>query len=121
MGNRILVVDDNSMNLKMAEFILKKNNYVVIMAESGQECLELLDNEKIDLILLDIEMPQMSGIETLEKIRGKSGMKDKKVMFLTASADDEETLREAKKLGVLQIISKPFVPDVLLEAVENAL
>ena len=62
MSKRVLVVDDDVMNLRMAEFILKKEDYEVCKAESGMECLLFLKDEKPDLILLDIEMPIMNGM-----------------------------------------------------------
>ena len=69
MSKRILLVDDDAMNLRMAQVILKKTPYEILSASSGAECLRLLGEQPVDLVLLDIEMPDMNGIETLEKIR----------------------------------------------------
>ena len=71
MSKHILVVDDDAMNVRMAEFILKQQQYQVLKASSGMECLEVLKNQPVDLVLLDIEMPGMNGMQTLEQIRGE--------------------------------------------------
>ena len=63
MSKRILVVDDNIMNLIVAESILQEKGYEILRAESGEECLKILQSEKTDLILLDVKMPGMSGFE----------------------------------------------------------
>lgn len=112
MSRRILVVDDDAMNLRMAEFILKQKEYEVLKADSGMKCLDILKSGKVDLVLLDIEMPVMSGIETLEKIRADKEFAKLPVMFLSASADDD-TLEEADKLGAVDYVKKPFMPQDL--------
>ena len=66
MSKKILVVDDDIMNLIVAECILEENGYTILRAESGEECLALLNTTLPDLILLDIEMPGMSGFELME-------------------------------------------------------
>ena len=71
MQKRILVVDDDKMNLKRTGSILKKQ-YAVLLAESGEEALRLIKTEKIDMILLDIAMPKMNGIETFEQMKNDS-------------------------------------------------
>ena len=68
MQKRILVVDDDTMNLKRTKMILEKY-YDVLLAESGKEALEMLETELVDLVLLDIAMPQMNGIETFKHIK----------------------------------------------------
>ena len=116
----ILVVDDDEMNLRMAEFILQQEGYNVVKVSSGMSCLEHLKYDYPDLILLDVEMPMMSGIQTLEVIRANEDYKNIPVMFLTASAD-AETVAEASRLGVLSYVKKPFMPNELVERVQNIL
>lgn len=118
MSRRILVVDDDEMNLRMAEFILKQDGYEVHQAQSGMECLLFLKDENVDLVLLDIEMPIMSGIQTFEIIKSNEELKNIPVMFLTAAAD-ADTVIEAVKLGANDYITKPFVPQVFLERVDK--
>ena len=120
MTKRILVVDDDVMNLRMAEFILSKENFEVVKVESGMECLNFLKEEKVDLILLDIEMPVMNGIKTFEIMRDNEELKDIPVIFLTAAADSD-TVTEAVKLGAVDYVKKPFMPEELVKRVEKAL
>ena len=89
MQKRILVVDDDKMNLRRTSLILEKQ-YDVLWAESGQEALDKLKGEKVDLILMDIAMPGMNGIEAFERIK-KSGM-DIPVIFLTASGHEDNVM-----------------------------
>lgn len=118
MLKKIWVVDDDTMNLKMAEFILKQQQYDVVLLESGLDCLQQLNHEKPDLILLDVQMPIMNGIKTLEHIREKKETKELPVVFLTASADTD-TVIEAGRLGVIDYVVKPFMPQELLSRVEK--
>lgn len=120
MGKTVLVIDDDAMNLKMAEFILSKKMYRVLKAVSGQEGLDLLGKEEVDLVLLDIEMPGMSGIEVMERIRQDEVFCRTKVIALTASSDEEKQKR-MQELGVLGQVKKPFMPAELLAEAEAAI
>ena len=117
---KILVVDDDDMNLKMANFLLSQKGYKPVSASSGMECLQVLANQSVDLILLDVEMPIMNGIKTLECIREKKIFDAIPVMFLTADAN-EETVLEAGRLGIADYLKKPYMPQELLERVEKLL
>ncbi len=119
---KILVVDDDDMNLKMAEFILKKDmkDIEVILADSGMKCIDLLQREKVDLVLLDFQMPMMNGLKTLEIIRKREDMKDIPVIFLTASSD-RDTVVKAGMMGVQGYIKKPFMPKDLIDRVSQTL
>lgn len=120
MAKTILVVDDDAMNLKMAEFILAQKNYNVVKVESGMECLLYLKDNQPDLILLDVEMPIMNGMRTLEVIRDNKELSEIPVIFLTALAE-AETVMEAAMLGATGYVTKPFMPQELLERVEKAI
>ena len=117
---KILVVDDDDMNLKMASFVLSQKGYQSVLVTSGMEGLQVLANQSVDLILLDVEMPIMNGIKTLECIREKKIYDAIPVMFLTADAN-EETVLEAGRLGVADYLKKPYMPQELLERVEKLL
>jgi len=114
MSKCILVVDDNEMNLRMAEHTLKANSYEVITASSGAQGLDQLRTRVIDLILLDIEMPIMSGIQMFEYIRKEHYRVP--VIFLTASGDKRDVM-EVLKMGAVDYVKKPFVPQDLLDRV----
>lgn len=119
MDKTILVIDDEEMNLMMAEFILSKAGYRVLKAGSGQSGIEILQQEKVDLTLLDIEMPQMNGIQTLEAIRQDETICGSKVMVLAATIDDA-VKEKMNGLGAAGYIGKPFLPADLLAQIECA-
>lgn len=117
MKKRILVVDDDTMNLMLTKRILEKE-YNVLLAESGKEALLKMKGEKIDLILLDIAMPEMNGIETFERMKEISV--DIPVIFLTASGYEDD-VRSAIRLGAVNYLKKPFFPKELLKRVAKEL
>jgi putative two-component system response regulator len=118
MGKKVLVVDDDVMNLRMAEFILNKNGYTVTKVESAKIALETLSENEFDLILLDIEMPEMSGFELMQIIQEDEGVKKAPVIFLTADRS-AETEEKCFKLGAEDYIGKPFIPDVMMHRVKR--
>ena len=113
MKKRILVVDDDSMNLARTKIILGKN-YDVLLADSGIEALVKLRNEKVDMVLLDIDMPKMNGIETFERM--KEFAAEVPVIFLTASGLEED-VQNAIKLGAVNYLKKPYRPEELIKRV----
>ena len=105
-GKKILVVDDSKINLKVALNILKPYNFNVVTAESGYEALEKCENGTYDLILMDIMMPKMNGVETLRKLKENEGF-DIPVVALTADAiegQDEKYIQA----GFNDYLSKPI-------------
>ena len=121
--SKILVVDDDEMNLQMAEFILKKDfpDVELTCVDSGYKCIERLQKQTMyDLILLDVQMPRMDGIKTLEMIRAHQNWQSIPVAFLTASAD-KNTVIKAGLLKVADYIKKPFMPKDLSERVKKIL
>ena len=110
---RILVVDDDEMNLTRTIIILKKN-YDVLLASSGMEALHILKTRKIDLVLLDIEMPKMNGFVTFQRM--KEFVDEIPVIFLTASGLEGDVV-SAIKLGAANYLKKPFQPQELLRRV----
>lgn len=113
VDKRILVVDDDTMNLKRTKMILSKT-YDVELVESGSEALEKLRSEDFDLVLLDIAMPEMDGIETFERM--KASAYDVPVIFLTASGYEDD-VKKAINLGAVNYLKKPFFPQELLRRV----
>ena len=117
MGKTILVVDDDAMNLRMAEVMLKKKGYDVRKADSGQTTLTLLQEETVDLVLLDVEMPGMSGSETLDAIRARSELAELPIAFLSASENMEQAVANGE-YAVQGFIQMPFLPQKLYESVD---
>ncbi len=109
MRKRILVVDDDSLNLARTQMILGED-YAVLLAESGMDALDKLRSEKVDMVLLDIDMPKMNGIETFERM--KEFAADTPVIFLTASGLEDDVV-SAIKLGAVNYLKKPFRPQEL--------
>lgn len=116
----ILIVDDDEVILKIAELGLQRGGYSVVKCTSGMSCLESLKYYMPDLILLDVEMPIMSGIQTLGIIKSNDDLKDIPVVFLTG-ATDTETVSSARRLGAVGYVVKPFIPQELVEKINKIL
>ncbi len=116
----ILIVDDVQNNVVIIQKILLSAGYNIVIAENGRDALELVREKKIDLILLDIEMPDLSGIEVCRFLKIDPKTADIPVIFLTAS-DDRAMLSRAYKVGAADYIRKPFFKDELLARVNNSL
>ncbi len=101
----VLVVDDDPSIRNMLSIVLKKENYNVYIAESGEKALENIRKNKIDMVISDIKMPGMSGIELLGRI--KKIRKDIPVLMITAYTSTDDAI-EAMKLGAEDYVSKPF-------------
>ena len=113
----ILLVDDNATSLTVANALLS-NSYTVYTAISGIRMFKILEKIRPDIILLDIEMPEMNGYEVLERLKGNSDTADIPVVFLTAH--EIETVGPLPK-GLAGYITKPFVARNLLSSVERIL
>lgn len=120
MNDWILVVDDDTSNLKMASHILGKAQMRVSCLKSGGDAVKFLEENKPDLILLDIHMPGMDGFETILAIRENATAADVPVIFLTAD-DDSNTEKKGLEVGAVDFIRKPFVPEVLLLRVRHTI
>lgn len=115
----IAVVDDDPLNLKIAERILTKNNMKVSLLNSGKELLAFVKENKPDLILLDVKMSEMDGFETMARLRAEnSEISEIPVIFLTAN-DDESFEARGLSLGAMDFIRKPFIPEVLVLRVRH--
>ncbi|MCL2255056.1 MAG: diguanylate cyclase [Lachnospiraceae bacterium] len=116
---QILMVDDVTTNIKCATEVLK-DHYQLITAKTGQGALEILENARPDLILLDVNLPDMDGFELMEAFQNNDEIADIPVVFLTAETD---TMSEAKgmRLGAMDYIKKPFGPEILLTRINKIL
>ncbi len=103
----ILVVEDSSMNQMLIEIMLRRLNYNVIIASSGEEALDLLQKCAVDLVLSDIMMPEMNGIELLECIRASRDFSRLPVVLMTAGGRASLST-EAMKEGADDFLSHPF-------------
>ena len=116
MNKDILLVDDNMINLQIGINILEKKDNV-ITAPSAQKMFRLLEGNKPDIILLDIDMPEMSGYEAIKTLKSKPESKDIPVIFLTARSEPDDELK-GLNLGAIDYIVKPYDPRVLIKRIE---
>lgn len=116
----ILVVDDVPANLEVMAETLSSQGYAVSVASSGERALRQLQHRPPNLILLDVQMPGMNGFETCEKIKENPAFQDIPIIFLTALADSDSTLK-GFELGAVDYISKPFREPELLARVKTHL
>lgn len=115
----ILVVDDNQDIAELLKVVLEIAGYQCITANSGQQCLHLLEKNNFDLILLDIAMPGITGDDVLKKVKSDPALSHNKIVFITASSPTDDIEDNLKKQGALDVLKKPIHEDVLLRAVEK--
>lgn len=114
----VLLVDDSSTNNLLLESALKRLNYKIITALTGEEALTILRKKEINLVLLDIMMPGMSGYDVLEEMLGDEKLKNIPVILVTARNQMEEESR-AKELGAADFFEKPLKLDQLITRVKE--
>jgi two-component system sensor histidine kinase/response regulator len=116
----ILIVDDNLKNLQVAAKVLKDNGYSISLAQDGPSAIKMVEEEAPDLILMDVMMPEMDGMEASRQIRRNKDLKDIPIIFLTARNQTEDIV-EGFKAGGVDYITKPFNKDELLIRIKNHL
>jgi len=117
---KVLVVDDEIHIVYVVAIKLRNNGYEVITAGNGAEAFELVREEKPDIIVTDFQMPVMTGLELVEKIRQNEATKEIPVILLTARSfaiEDEQK----QNLQISECLSKPFSPKELLRSIEDVL
>ena len=117
-STRILIVDDEAVIRDGLKRVLERESFTVETCSSGFQAIEILQKQEFDLIITDLKMPGMSGMEVLRSVR--TLQPDTPVILITGYASID-TAVEAIKNGASDYISKPFAPDILLEKVQNAL
>lgn len=110
----ILVVDDTEDNLDLLEFALKRKPVTMLRATSGKECLVLANEKQPDVILLDIQMPEMDGFETLKHLKANTVTARIPVIFLTAQRKDPGSIEAGLMLGADEYLTKPIDTDELI-------
>ncbi len=123
MAKNILIVDDEAIITKSLQRLLKKQGYQVTVANSGREAMEEIKNRDFNLIVCDIRMPRMDGIETIREIRKyleREGKQSIPEVFITGYAD-EEKYQNAVNLKVAGYIYKPFDREEFLEVIKRNL
>jgi two-component system, OmpR family, alkaline phosphatase synthesis response regulator PhoP len=118
---KILIVEDNPVNAEMLRVALQKEHYATVWAHDGQEALAVLEAQPdIDLVITDIMMPNVTGLEMLERIRQRAEWKTLPVVMATSLAN-QATVRQAVSLHCKHFIVKPFTVHLLLQTVRDAI
>jgi DNA-binding response OmpR family regulator len=113
----ILVVDDDHMYTKLLRFLLEPNGYTVTVIESGQRAVEVLEQNEYDLILLDVTMPDMNGLDLCRRIRATSHVP---IIFVSVRSDVSDKVL-GLRAGADDYLTKPFDPDELLARISALL
>lgn len=117
---KILTADDSASMRQMVSFTLKGAGYTVVEAVDGQDALQKAQSEKADLVLTDVNMPQMDGISLVKQLRSLPDYKFTPILLLTTeSALDKK--QEGKAAGATGWLVKPFNPDQLLTTIKKVL
>jgi len=114
--SKIIMVDDNITNLTVAKNLLA-DTYNFFTVPSGKKLFQILEKLTPDLILLDIEMPEMNGFETIEMLKSKENFSSIPVIFLTADNSSEKK-EKGLSLGAVDYITKPFTKELLVKRME---
>jgi two-component system response regulator FlrC len=117
MKGNVLIVDDEQVVLRSCERILTAEGYFVQTAPSARNALELLNENPYDLLITDIRMPEMDGIEFAKQVRAKNPDLD---IIVITGYPTQENIREALSLRIVDYLTKPISPAVLVEAVKKA-
>ena len=116
----ILVVENEISNRILIERVLSTRGYYCLCASNGREALEILDRERVDLILTDLSMPVLDGYRTTQLIRARPALANVPIVAVTAYALNDEN-EAALQIGCNEYLTKPFKPRQLLEVVDRLL
>ena len=117
---RVLVIEDDDHIWKIIQYKLKSENHEPIWANDGLKAMKLLEEIKPDLIISDIMVPYMDGIQILKEIRSKEELKDIPVIMLTSKSQEKDVIH-GLKMGAQDYITKPFSPAELILRVNKTL
>ncbi|HNY21461.1 MAG TPA: response regulator [Treponemataceae bacterium] len=120
MGATILIVDDSVSIRQSVRFILEQNGYTVIEAADGLEGLKRLAENKVQLVISDINMPNMDGLTMVKKVRETEGIKFLPILVLTTESQGS-VVEEGKKAGATGWIVKPFNNEKLIETIKKVI
>ncbi len=118
MAKTILIVDDAQTVRHLTRFALSKGGYNIVEAEDGLQGLKALEKSAVDLIITDLNMPNMNGLDMCRSIKSNERLKHIPIFMMTTESSQEMTL-QGKEIGIMAWIVKPFVPEKLLAAVHR--
>ena len=120
MSKVIMTVDDSASVRQMVSFALKEAGYDVVEAVDGQDALSKLEENSVDMVVTDLNMPNVDGIEFIKSVRANQAHKFMPIIMLTTESQDSKK-KEGKSAGATGWIVKPFKPDQLLAVVKKVL
>lgn len=120
MAKTILIVDDSESIREVVNFTLENEGYQVLIGVDGKDALKFLDGRNIDLLITDLHMPNMNGIELIKEIRKMEAYQRLPILFLTTESQNNMKM-EAKDAGATGWIIKPFVPAKLIAAINKVI
>ncbi|MDR3423584.1 MAG: response regulator [Alphaproteobacteria bacterium] len=118
MAKKVLAVDDSKTMREMVSFTLKSAGYDVVEAEDGQVALKTLDGGRVDVVITDLNMPNLNGFGLIRALRANPAHKFTPILMLTTEGDSGKK-EEGKAAGATGWIVKPFNPDKLVEVVKK--
>ena len=120
MSKKIAVIEDNKTNIKIIRYQLEMEGFDVHIEETGNAGLKMIKNQKPDMVILDIGLPDMDGFELCKTLRNDKITKDYPIIMLTAKGEDRDKI-EGLKLGADDYITKPYNADELILRIKNLL
>jgi len=116
MSPAIMVVDDSPSVRRLMGFSLSEANYRVVEASNGEEALAMFDQENVSMVITDLNMPKMDGLQLIRELRGGRASRFMPIVLLTGESEDEHRQR-GKEAGASAWLNKPFKPQQLLQMV----
>lgn len=119
-SKKVLIAEDSSVIQNLTRRILQIQNYQIFSAKNGKRVLEMLEKEDFDIILMDINMPQMDGMECAQKIRALDDANKAQIPIVAITGNAQNyTLEDFKNVGINDYLQKPLNFDILVETVKN--
>lgn len=116
----ILVVDDYAPNYRLVSFVLEESGHRVVIAHNGQQALDYLCAEPVDLVVTDLSMPKVGGLDLIQSIRTTTDVQDLPVIVITGSLSERDRTRAAQA-GVRAFLTKPVASEDLIHEVNQIL
>ena len=120
MSKTFLIVDDSASMRQLIAFTIKDAGYEVLLAENGRDALEKMSRAKVDMVITDLNMPEMDGISFIRELRGKADYKFVPIVMLTTESQEAKK-QQGRAAGASGWIVKPFSPSQLMDVVKKFL
>ena len=121
MSRKVLLCDDETHILRAAQIKLSRSGFEVSCASDGQEAWELIQRQRPDILVTDLQMPRMDGFELSRRVREHESTRDLPILMLTAKGFEAGYREMAEKWGILAVLPKPFSSRELVRCIDNVL